>query len=75
MRLRPISTESSLTISYHAICVGTHITVVLLSFLWKQKTLNDDVTQILFIKYESILIYVMRYQFTLISDWYHDRIH
>ena len=50
MRLRPISEENSLTISYHAICVSTHITVVLhsssLFIVRTTKTLNDDVTQI-----------------------------
>jgi len=47
MRLLPnVSIETfSLTISYHAICVSTHINVVLHSSS-EQKTLNDDVTQI-----------------------------
>ena len=68
MRLLPnVSIETfSLTISYHAICVSTHINVVLHSSSEQKRLMNDVHAN----KY--ILIYVMRY---LSSDRYHDRIH
>ncbi|XQW86022.1 hypothetical protein ACOYR1_04550 [Thalassotalea piscium] len=41
-----VSRRISLTISYHAICVDTHIDVDFTSYLGSKKQRNEDVTQI-----------------------------